>query len=83
MGILPKYMNIIYICLRKNSITLEDFLTLPVTSNNQCVFPMFYTIVTVLSRITSASKSKYLSYTRETNIGKFLIHWKIIILFIG
>ena len=49
MGILPKYMDNIYICLRKIYITLEDFLTLPVTSNNQCVFPMFYTIITVLS----------------------------------
>ena len=49
MGILPKYMNNIYICLREIYITLEDFLTLPVTPNNQCNFPLYYTIITVLS----------------------------------
>lgn len=47
MGISPKYMNIIYICLRKNSTILENFLTLPVTSNNQCTFPTFYTMIIV------------------------------------
>lgn len=47
MGILPKYMDNIYICLRKIYITLEDFMTLPVTSNNQSNFPLYYTIITV------------------------------------
>ena len=49
MGISPKYMNNIYICLRKNSTTLEDFLLLPVTSSNQCIFPTFHTVITVSS----------------------------------
>ena len=47
MGISPKYMNNIYICLREILTTLEDFLTLPVTSNNQCTFPMFHTTILV------------------------------------